>query len=157
MPLLLDFVGAVSRLTVGIQSDADLQAGLLYNTVPPSGSTNTYLRQLRLNLGLQDRINLFSVNVWRDVVNYYKNTAESRAPDETPFNIYTLAFGPGDRGIPLGTFNMSRTLDPVLYVDLAPIAADPRTGSRKSYVSVYAEAWNLFEIKDGKGKVLFAD
>jgi hypothetical protein len=168
IPCPLDFIGAVSRLTVGVQSDADLQSGLLYNTEPPTSAGATgdtvaavavpaYIQQLRLNLGLRDRMNAFPVAIWRDVANYYKNSKEARAPNGNPFNVYTMAFGPADRTSPLGTFNMSRTAEAVLYVDLAPVAADPRTNSRKAYVSVYAEAWNLFEIKDGRGVVLFAD
>jgi hypothetical protein len=158
LPLPLDFIGAVSRLTVGVQSDADIQSGLLYNTDPPkSDKSATYLQQLRLNLGLRDRMNAFPINIWRDVANYYKNSKEARAPNGNPFNVYTMAFGPADRNVPLGTFNMSRTMEAVLYADLAPIAADPRTDSRKAYISVFAEAWNLFEIKNGRGLVLFAD
>ena len=163
LPLPLDFIGAVSRLTVGVQSDADLQSGLLYNTDPPgntgtnTGAATSYLQRLRLNLGLRDRMNGFAPTVWRDLMNYYKNSKEPRAPDGKPFTIYTMAFGPADRAYPIGTFNMSRTMEAVLYVDLAAVAADPRTNSRKAYISVYAEAWNLFEIRNGRGLVLFAD
>jgi hypothetical protein len=91
------------------------------------------------------------------VANYYKNKREPRAPNGGVMEVYTMTFGSADSPIPLGTFNMSRTMEAVLYVDLAPIAADPRTNSRKAYISVYAEAWNVFEIKDGHGRVLFAD
>jgi len=157
LPFPLDFIGAVSRLTVGVQSDADLQSGLLYNTEPPLGGATAYLQQLRLNLGLRDRMNGFPIAIWRDLMNYYKNSKEARAPNGNPFNVYTMAFGPADRTLPIGTFNMSRTMEAVLYADLAAVAADPRTDSRKAYISVYAEAWNLFEIKDGRGLVLFAD
>lgn len=157
IPLPLDFIGAVSRLTVGVQSDADLQSGRLYETRPPAGGANAYLLQMRLNLGLRDRMNAFPVAIWRDVANYYKNKREPRAPNGGVMEVYTMTFGSADSSIPLGTFNMSRTMEAVLYVDLAAIAADPRTNSRKAYISVYAEAWNVFEIKDGHGRVLFAD
>jgi hypothetical protein len=52
---------------------------------------------------------------------------------------------------------MSRTLGAILYVDLDAISADPRTQSRKAYIYVFGEAWNVFEIRDGRPKVLFAD
>jgi hypothetical protein len=57
----------------------------------------------------------------------------------------------------MGTFNLSRSLQATLYTDLNAINIDPRTNSRKSFVIVYGESWNIFEIKDGKGKVMFAD
>jgi hypothetical protein len=102
-------------------------------------------------------MNGFPIAIWRDMMNYYKNSKEGRDPNGNPFNVYTMAFGPADRTLPIGTFNMSRTMEAVLYADLAAVAADPRTNSRKAYISVFAEAWNLFEIKDGRGVTLFAD
>jgi hypothetical protein len=157
IPIHLDFVGAMSRLTVGVQSDAVIQAGQLYQTNPPAGGADAYIQTIRLNMGLKDRLNTWPVKVWRDVANYYKNSKEGRDPNGGVFNVYTLTFGTADTGKPMGTINMSRVDTSVLYVDLAAIAADPRTGGRKSYVYVYGEAWNIFEIKNGKGLVLFAD
>lgn len=157
LPLPLDFIGAVSRLTVGVQSDAALQAGQLYDTSPPTGAATSFINTLRINLGLRDRMNEFDQRLWRDMVNYYKNSREPRNPDGGVLGVYTMSFGGKDEFIPIGTFNMSRTMDAVLYVTLSAIAADPRTASRKCYIIVYAEAWNVFEIKDGKGLVIFAD
>jgi hypothetical protein len=157
IPLPLDFIGAVSRLTVGVQSDADIQAGQLYKLEPPSGGATTYLNTLRLNLGLVDRMFEFPVSVWRDVVNYYKNDREPREPNGGVLNAYTMSFGGRDETRPIGTFNMSRTMEAVLYVTLAAIEADPRTDSRKCYITVYGEAWNVFHIKDLRGMAMFAD
>jgi len=108
-------------------------------------------------MGSQDRLNEWNVNIWRDVSNYYKNHKEGRDPNGNPFNVYTLTFGPEDITRPMGTLNMSRADVSVLYITLAAIATDPRTNNRKSYVNIYGEAWNICEIKDGKGKIIFAD
>ena len=158
IPLKLDFVGAVSRLTVGIRSEASALAGQLYNLSPPPGGANQYLQSLRLNAGSRDRLNEWDVNIWRDVSNYYKNAREPRDPNNNPLNVYSLTFGgENDATTPLGTFNMSRSDTQVLYATLAAIGSDSRTKSRKAYILVFAEAWNLFEIKDGKGRLMFAD
>jgi len=157
IPIRLDFIGAVSRLTVGLLTDASLQANQLYQTNAPSGGPSAFLRTIRLNMGTQDRLNEWSVNTWRDVANYYKNQKEGRDPNGNPFNVYTLTFGPEDSVRPMGTFNMSRTDASVLYITLDAIATDPRTNTRKTYVYIYGEAWNICEIKDGKGKIIFAD
>ena len=119
----------------------------------------TFLSNLRLNMGTLDRITEWSDKILRDVANYYKNYKESRDPNGGVMNIYTLTFGPKEKEPykPIGTFNLSRTLQAVLYADLNAIAADPRSKSRKSYIIVFGESWNIFEIKDGKGKVMFAD
>jgi hypothetical protein len=157
IPLELDFIGSVQRLTVGVQTVATLQAGQRYNLYPPQGGSEAFLTSLRLNVGIQDRLNRFSAQIYRDVANYYKNQKEPKEPNGNVMNIYTLTFGPAETTKPLGTFNMSRTQDAILYVELAPIAIDSRLNSRKSYIYVFAEAWNVFEIKNGRGKMLFAD
>jgi hypothetical protein len=157
LPLELDFIGSVQRLTVGIQTDASIQAGQRYQTYPPLGGASTFIQSLRLNVGIQDRLNKFSSQIYRDVANYYKNQKEPREPDGGVFNVYTLALGPEETTKPLGTFNMSRTQDAILYAELAPIAIDSRLNNRKSYIYVFAEAWNVFEIRNGRGKMLFAD
>jgi hypothetical protein len=96
--------------------------------------------------------------VWREQSNYYKNAREPRDPNDNPLNVYTLTFGGGlDNTTPMGTFNMSRSDTQILYVTLSAIANDSRSNSRKAYIIVYAEAWNVFSIKDGKGHLMFAD
>jgi len=159
LPLPLDFIGSTSRITVGAQTEASIYSGQLYQTNPPKGGAPNFLQNLRLNMGTLDRINQWSTTILRDVSNYYKSYKESRDPYDKATNIYTLTFGPKERETyrPIGTFNLSRSLQATLYVDLAPIAADPRLNSRKSFIVVYGESWNIFEIKDGSGKVLFAD
>lgn len=159
VPLPLDFIGPTSRITVGVQTEASQFAGQWYNLNPPKGGATSFLQGLRLNMGTIDRINQWSDVILRDVANYYKNSRESRDPNDNVNNIYTLTFGPKEEAQyrPLGTLNLSRSLQATLYVDLAPIAIDPRLNSRKSFVIVYGESWNIFEIKDGKGKLLFAD
>ena len=157
LPFELDFIGSVQRLTVGAQTIASIQAGQRYNISPPAGGANTFLQALRVNVGTQDRINKFPATIFREVANYYKNQKEPRAPNGDLLNVFTLTFGPAETTKPLGTFNMSRTQDVILYVDLAAIAIEPRLSNRKCYVYVFGEAWNLFEVKDGRGKMLFAD
>jgi len=158
LALTLDFVGAVSRLMVGVQTDASIQAGQRYNLNPPTGNVTQFLQTLRFNTGLIDRLNEFPATIWRDEANYYKNLREPRDPNDNPLNVYTLTFGGGqDTTMPMGTFNMSRSDTQILYVTLSPIANDPRSNSRKAYIIVFAEAWNVFSIKDGKGSLMFAD
>jgi hypothetical protein len=143
---------------VAVQSEAALRSGQLYNVSPPPGAQNQFLQTLRLNTGSIDRLNEFDVTLWRDVSNYYKN---ARAPSDqagNPLNVYTLAFGgENDSNQPMGTFNLSRSNTQVLYATLAPISIEPRLNSRKAYIIIYAESWNLYEIKDGKGGLKFAD
>ena len=157
LPLALDFVGAMSRITVAIQTESSIRAGQRYNLAPPNGGPNQFIQSLRLNAGTKDRLNEWQGTIWRDVSNYYKNDREARDPLENPLNIYTMTFGGGDINTPLGTFNMSRSYTQVLYVSLAAIANDSRSNSRKAYIYVFGESWNILEVKDGKAKLLFAN
>jgi hypothetical protein len=157
VPLQLDFIGSIQRITVGVQTEASILAGQRYQMNPPTGGAERFLQSLRLNVGTQDRLNTFSSDIWSTVSNYYKNQLEPRDPAGGAFNIYTLALGSAETTKPLGTFNMSRTQNGILYINLAAIATDPRLNSRQSTVYVFGEAWNIFEIKDGRGKMLFAD
>jgi hypothetical protein len=155
IPCPLDFTGAISRLTIFAQSDGSARAGQLYNISDYLG--NEFLNTLRLNSGTIDRLNTFPTQIWRDVANYYKNEIQPHNVT-SPLHVYTLTFGQDSSYRPLGTFNMSRVNNnAVLYIDLAPIAVDSRTNTRKSDLYVFAEMWNILEIKDGRALVLFAD
>ena len=158
LALKLDFVGAVSRIMIGVQSLASINSGQLYNLSPPPNGSKHFLQTIRLNTGLIDRLNEWSTVLWRDVSNYYKNERAPSDPNNNPLNIYTLTFGgENDTNTPLGTFNMSRSDTQVLFATLAAIGSDSRSASRKAYILVFAEAWNLFTINGGKGRLMFAD
>lgn len=157
LSIKLDFVGAVSRIMVGVQTVASINSGQLYNLNPPPGGSDQFLQTLRLNAGLQDRIKEWPVILLRDTANYYKNQRAPSDPNGNPFNVYTLTFGSNDDTKPIGTFNMSRSDTQVLFTTLALIGNDSRSNSRKAYVLVFAEAWNLFTIKNGNGSLAFAD
>jgi len=157
LPLTLDFVGSMSKITVGLQTESSLRAGQRYNLAPPIGGPNQFIQSLRLNTGTKDRLNEWQATIWRDVANYYKNEREARDPLENPLNIYTLTFGGGDTNTALGTFNMSRSDRQVLYVSLAAISNDSRSNSRKTYLYAFGESWNILEVKDGTAKLLFAN
>lgn len=156
IPCPLDFVGAISRLMIFVQSDASEKSGQLYNITNTTGQE--FLNNIRLNSGTIDRLSQFPTHIWRDIANYYKNERQPHQGAQGPLNVYTLTFGQDSTHRPLGTFNMTRVNNnAVIYVDLAPNTIDPRTNSSKSYLYVFAESWNVLEIKDGRALVLFAD
>jgi len=152
IPLRLDFTGPLSKLTVGAQTEANIRAGQRYNL---SASNSQIIQTLRLNTGTRDRLNEWQSTIWRDVSNYYKNNRDARDPFEQPLQIYTLTFGGGDRHTPLGLFNINRSDIQELYVSLAAISNDSRSNSRKAYIYVFAESWNVLEVKDGRAKLMF--
>jgi hypothetical protein len=74
-----------------------------------------------------------------------------------PQEMYTLSFGGFDSQQPAGTLNLTRASLPVLYVTLNGIPYDERNISRRTFALLYAETWNVFEVKNGEGKMMFDD
>jgi hypothetical protein len=117
-----------------------------------------FLSSLRLNISNIDRIKQWETAVFREVTAYWKDIRIGL--DFTfpiPQDIYIITFGAFDSAQPAGTLQFTRAVLPVLYPILAPIPMDPRNRSRKTYLLTYGEAWNVFEISGGKGRMMFDD
>jgi hypothetical protein len=151
VPLSIDMIGSMSRLTVGVRTEADTLSGQRTFLTPA-------LNTLRLNIANIDRVKAWPVSVLREVSSYWKNVRMPlNVADYTPYEIYALTFGGYDDGRPAGTLNFTRAIEPVLYTVLANIPMDVRNYSRRAYVLVYGESWNVWEISDGVGKMMFDD
>ena len=57
---------------------------------------------------------------------------------------------------PEGTLNLSTADRPTLYIQLANVISNPFLAQRKTEFRVYTEGWNVYEIKEGRGRLLFA-
>jgi hypothetical protein len=158
VPLAVDMIGSMSRLTIGVRSEAAGQAGQRSKlTTTEDGS---YVQTLRLNIANIDRIKAWPVAFFREGVSYWKNV---RMPQDLydsskPFEIYSMTFGGfDDDGRPAGTLNFTRAIEPTLFTVLANTPMDNRNYSRRAYVLVYGESWNVWEISGGVGKMMFDD
>ncbi len=157
VPLPIDFIGSVERMLVGFRSDASTCAGQRNMLRATNGCA--YIRNMRLNVANIDRIRKWPVAVFREVAAYWKSQrVQLRVEDyTTPQNIFTITFGGYDPKAPIGTLNFTRASLPVLYITLNGVPYDIRNTSRKTYAIVYAESWNIFEVRDGVGKMKFDD
>jgi hypothetical protein len=150
LPFRLDFIGPVSRILTGFQSQGARLAGqrtfLLSNPI----------RSMRLNISNLDRIQSFPESVFREVSTYWKNMRSAQDLENPNLfqNVFTLTFGGRENPHPAGTLNFTRSTQPELWIILAPIIIDPRTFTRRSYFLVYAESWKIWEIQNGKGMSL---
>jgi hypothetical protein len=154
-PLALEYNGPVDRLLVGIRSEANTLSGQLNNLSPPGGGA--FIRSMRLNIANIDRVKSWDIPVFREVSSYWKNKRISMGPNGNPEEVYTVSFGGFDYNSPSGTVSFTRAVLPTLYLVLGSTAYDTRTISRKAYAIVYAEAWNIYEIGSGRGKLMFDD
>jgi hypothetical protein len=156
-PLNIDFIGSVDRLLLGIRSEASTLAGERTALRAPDGAA--FIKSVRLNIANIDRIKAWPVSVVREVTAYWKSQRMSLdlANPGLPQEIYTLTFGGFDSSAPAGTLNFTRASLPVLYVVLNSVPYDPRIISRRAFALLYAESWNVFEICNGVGKMMFDD
>lgn len=150
LPFALDFIGPVSRLLVGFQSEGARRAGQRTELLSDAA------RSLRLNIANIDRIPVFDSRVFREVTAYWKNvrSAQNLGDPNIFQNVFTLTFGGRDSAQPGGTLNFTRATEPQLYAVLGSIPIDPRTLTRKSYLVAYAESWKIWVVQGGKGMVL---
>lgn len=158
VPILADFIGSVDHMLLGFRSEACTLAGQRH--VLRSVDNAPFVRTIRLNIANIDRIKAWSTEIYRDVASYWKQTRgalDLAAPDGRLQEIYTLTFGGFDYDRPVGTLNYTRAVQPTLFLTLNSINYDPRIVSRKTFALLYARSWNVFEIKNGIGKMMFDD
>jgi hypothetical protein len=149
LPFRLDIVGPVGRLLTGFQQEGDRLSG--WRTLLEAPAT-----QLRLNIANIDRIQPFPLQVFQDVTSYWKNqrAAQNQANLDKPHSVFTLTFGGRDSKQPAGTLNFTRSTPPEVWATLASIPIDMRTKSRKSFFTVFAESWRIWQIQEGVGKCM---
>jgi len=56
-----------------------------------------------------------------------------------------------------GTINFTTADRPTLYIELANIDYNLYLAQRKSEMRVFTEGWNVYEVKEGRGRLLFAN
>jgi hypothetical protein len=56
-----------------------------------------------------------------------------------------------------GSVNFTTADRPTLYIELANINLNPHLLQRKSEMRVFTEGWNVYEVKEGRGRLLFAN
>lgn len=147
----LDFVGPAGRLLVAFQRSGARLAGERTALVEDVATS------LRFNVAAYDRVQPFGPRVFQDVTAYWKNVrgAQDLADLDKPQPVYTITFGGYDDPQPYGTLNFTRAVQSLLAVNFSnTIEIDWRTKTRDLFLIVYALTWRIWDIKEGKGKIL---
>ena len=157
VPFNVDFIGSIDRLLLGFRSAASTEAGQRTHLRAPNGVP--FIRTVRLNIANIDRIKQWELPIVREVTAYWKSQRmqSDLANRDISQEIYTLSFGGFDGVRPAGTVNFTRASLPTLYVTLNATPYDRRNISRKVYALLYGESWNVFEVCNGVGKMMFDD
>lgn len=157
IPIKLDFSGTIGRLLIGFRSEASNLAGTRNILVPPIGMSTSYIQSMRVNIANIDRIQQWEPAIFREVSAYWKNKRMPLRLDNTtlPDDIFVITFNGYDSPDPSGTLSFTRAVLPTLYVIPSPTMYDIRNISRRTFTYIYAEGWNLYEVKNGKGNLAF--
>ncbi len=70
---------------------------------------------------------------------------------------WSLPAGDAIQRQPTGTVNFTTVYRPTLSIDLKNVAADPECGARLTYLQICGESWGVYEIKGGRGRLMFLD
>ena len=157
-PMVIDCIGSINRFLVGFRSEAATMAGQRLDLRSPV-TQDRFINTMRLNISNIDRVKQWSTAFYKEVTSYWKNDrmALELYNLNLPQEVYTITFGGSEKRVPSGTINFTRAVNAILYLTLNAIEYDPRIISRKTFALLYAESWNVIEITDGKGKLMFDD
>ena len=115
--------------------------------------------RIKLVIAGRDRENLHEPFVWQDICQLIKDEKASG------LEIGEMKWSSGDRygtiypapRQPEGTVNFTTADRPTLYLELANISGNPNDGKRKSEFRVFTEGWDVYDVREGRGRLLFAN
>jgi hypothetical protein len=113
---------------------------------------------LKLNIAGKEREELFTPLVWNQI------NASSKDEKANGMHIGSMNWSTGDKygtvypapRQPEGTINFTTADRPTLYIELANINTNAVLAQRKAEMRLFTEGWNVYIIKEGRGKLMFA-
>jgi len=115
--------------------------------------------RMKLVIAGKDRELLHEPFLWRSICQFSKDEkASGKQIGEMKWSLgaqYGTIY-PAPRQ-PEGTVNFTTADRPTLYLELANITSNPTLAQRKSEFRVFTEGWDVYEVKEGRGRLLFAN
>ena len=129
-------------------------------TQPYTEPSGGFYYRLKFVIAGRDREALSSGLVWNGMVPWTKDENGGGAATGIGEMRWSLGerFGvlyPAGRQ-PEGTLNLTTADRPTLYIELANVATNPLLAQRKTEMRVFTEGWNVYEIREGRGRMMFA-
>ncbi len=139
----------MERLLLNFRSSEWLATGQLWRI----GGTEFY-NSVGLLIAGTDREYAWSSSLLHGINGLVKDERfmASRGQSELRWSINE---GLGPNRMPTGTVNFSTASRPTLTIDLKNVA--PYCGQRLTYLQVCGESWAQYEIRDGRGRLVFID
>jgi hypothetical protein len=154
----LDACHPVERLLVFFRTANALDQNRYTDFVNPLSPDGQFYNAMKLIIAGQDREYAYSSLVWQDIQSYAKDEIDSGYTfSEMRWNLgdmYAMT-RPFPR-VPNGSVNFTTADRPTLYIQLANIVRNVYLGQRKAEMRVYVESWNVYEVMNGRGRLMFA-
>jgi hypothetical protein len=128
-------------------------------TQPYTTPYGEFYYQMKLVIAGRDRENLHEPFVWQDICQLVKDEKASGKEIGTMKWSSGEGFGviyPAPRQ-PEGTVNFTTADRPTLHLNLANIKINPILAQRKSEFRVFTEGWAIYDVREGRGRMLFAN
>lgn len=132
-----------------------------YTVFPPKSGPlyGEFYYNIKLIIAGKDRENLHEPFLWKDICQLVKDEKA------TGLSIGEMKWSSGaNYGIiypaprqPEGTVNFTTADRPTLYLELANIRGNDINQKRNSEFRVITESWNVYDVREGRGRLLFAN
>jgi hypothetical protein len=132
-------------------------------TQPLTWPYGGFYYQVKLLIAGRDRERLESGEVWDISVPWAK---AERVTGAGTSGLGIMDWGLGDRmgtpypavggRVPTGTVNFTTADRPTLYIELANVPVHPMMAQRVTEMRAWSEAWDVYVVEEGRGRVLFA-
>jgi hypothetical protein len=112
---------------------------------------------IKLNIAGKEREDLYDGTLWNQLVPVAKHEKYSNGIGSMMWSLgdtYGTVY-PAPRE-PEGTVNFTTADKPTMYIQLVNITSNAWMGQRKAEFRVYVEAWNTYEVTNGRGRIGFA-
>ena len=134
--------------------DTRVPSGVQPYTVP----YGEFYYDLKLLIAGRDREELYQPMVWNQI------NALSKEEKASGMHIGTMNWSTGEKygtiypasRQPEGTINFTTADRPTLYIELVNINSNLYAGQRKAEMRLFTEGWNVYVVKEGRGKAMFA-
>jgi len=135
----------------------------LNNRQIPNGSSgeiyNQFYSEIKLVIAGKDREEWWGPDVW-DSINAF-----SKDERDTGYNIGSMKWSLGEKygtaypapREPEGTVNFTTADRPTLHINLTNINAGYFSQQRQSEMKVFTEGWAIYEFREGRGRLMFAN
>jgi hypothetical protein len=125
----------------------------------PSTPYGEFYYRLKLMIAGKEREDIYEPFVWNTMMQFAKNEKANGK------QIGSMVWATGDNyGVsypcsrqPEGTINLTTADRPTIYIELANITTNTILAQRKAEMRLYTEGWNVYEVKEGRGRILFAN